>query len=83
MSTQSESPIDAIIQATNKLHNHPWLTILAFLVITVIALGSAGSLQINATPYMLDKDHSSRIAGDQVKEPLLQYWRASFYCRSE
>lgn len=67
MSTQSESPIDAIIQATNKLHNHPWLTILAFLVITVIALGSAGSLQINATPYMLDKDHSSRIAGDQVK----------------
>jgi len=67
MSTKSETPIDAIIQATNKLHNHPWLTILAFLVITVIALGSAGNLKINATPYMLDKDHSSRIAGDQVK----------------
>ena len=67
MTTKTESPIDAIIQATNKLHNHPWLTILAFLVITVFALGSAGKLQINATPYMIDKQHPSRMADDRVK----------------
>ena len=67
MTTKSESPIDAIIQATNKLHNHPWLTILAFLVITIVAMGSAGKLQINATPYMIDKEHPSRVADDQVK----------------
>lgn len=67
MLTKSETPIDVIIKATNKLHNHPWLTILAFLIITIIALGSAGNLQINATPYMIDKEHPSRIADDRVK----------------
>lgn len=67
MTTHKKTPIEAIIQATNKLHNHPWLTIIAFLVITVLALGSAGKLQINATPYMIDKEHPSRMADDRVK----------------
>ncbi|MFT4776904.1 MAG: putative RND superfamily exporter protein [Oleispira sp.] len=67
MTTKSESPIAAVIQATNRLHNHPWLTIIAFLVITIFALGSAGNLQINATPYMIDKEHPSRMADDRVK----------------
>jgi predicted RND superfamily exporter protein len=67
MTTKSESPIAAVIQATNRLHNHPWLTILAFLVITIFALGSVGKLQINATPYMIDKEHPSRMADDRVK----------------
>lgn len=67
MTTNSDKPIEAIIQATNKLHNHPWLTILAFLVITLFALGSAGKLQINATPYMIGKEHPSRVADDKVK----------------
>lgn len=46
---------------------HPWWMMLALLLITVLALGSAGNLQINSTPYMIDNSHPSRVADHDTK----------------
>lgn len=59
--------IDTLIANTNKLHASPWKVLAAFLVITVLALMSAGKLQINATPYMIGHEHPSRMADHQSK----------------
>lgn len=65
MSTMSG--IEKAIDSTNQLHQRPWLVILAFIALTVLALGSAGKLQINATPYMIDNEHPSRVADHDNK----------------
>ncbi len=46
---------------------HPWWMMLVLLLITVVALGSAGNLQINSTPYMIDNSHPSRVADHDTK----------------
>lgn len=63
----SVSSMDKIIKITNSLHTRPWTVLIAFLAITLLAMGSAGKLQINATPYMIGHDHPSRIADHDVK----------------
>ncbi len=59
--------IESLIEKTNALHQKPWLVIVAFIAITLLALASAGKLQINATPYMIGHDHPSRVADHENK----------------
>ena len=64
----SSTMLDTLIDKTNRLHTSPWKVLMAFIVITFLALTSAGKLQINATPYMIVHDHPSRIADHKSKD---------------
>ncbi|MGR6873393.1 efflux RND transporter permease subunit [Pseudomonas sp. HK3] len=64
----SSSLMDSLIEKTNRLHTSPWKVLLAFIVVTFLALTSAGKLQINATPYMIGHDHPSRMADHKSKK---------------
>lgn len=39
----------------------------ALVAVTVLAMASAGQLQINSTPYMIDRSHPSRVADHDTK----------------
>jgi predicted RND superfamily exporter protein len=60
--------IDSLIEKTNRLHESPWKVLSVFALVTFFALMSAGKLQINATPYMIDNDHPSRMADHKSKK---------------
>ncbi|WP_430460917.1 efflux RND transporter permease subunit [Thalassolituus sp. LLYu03] len=59
--------MNAVMQMFTGVQRHPWLMMLGLLLVTVLALGSAGQLQINSTPYMIDNSHPSRIADHDTK----------------
>ena len=63
----STTIIESLVEKTNKLHSSPWKVLIALIVLTFLALMSAGKLQINATPYMIGHDHPSRMADHQSK----------------
>lgn len=42
--------------------HRPWLMLAILLLVTALAVVSAGRLEINSTPYMIDKSHPSRMA---------------------
>jgi len=48
--------------------HRPWLMLTILLAITALALGSAAKLEINSTPYMIDKSHPSRVADSDTKK---------------
>lgn len=45
----------------------PWLMLALLLLITALAAASAARLEINSTPYMIDKSHPSRMADADTK----------------
>ncbi len=59
--------MNAVMQLFTGVQRHPWLMMLGLLLVTVIALGAAGQLQINSTPYMIDNSHPSRVADHDTK----------------
>ncbi|MET1077519.1 MAG: MMPL family transporter [Pseudomonas sp.] len=48
--------------------HRPWLMLGILLAITALAIVSAGRLEINSTPYMIDKSHPSRMADSDTKK---------------
>ncbi|SIQ55246.1 RND family transporter [Aquipseudomonas alcaligenes] len=42
--------------------HRPWLMLAILLLITAVAVVALGRLEINSTPYMIDKSHPSRMA---------------------
>jgi uncharacterized protein len=59
--------MNAVMQLFTGVQRHPWLMMLGLLLVTVVALGAAGQLQINSTPYMIDNSHPSRVADHDTK----------------
>ncbi len=59
--------MNAVMQLFTGGQRHPWLMMLGLLLVTVVALGAAGQLQINSTPYMIDNSHPSRVADHDTK----------------
>ena len=59
--------MNAVMQLFTGVQRHPWLMMLGLLLVTVLALGAAGQLQINSTPYMIDNSHPSRVADHDTK----------------
>ena len=47
--------------------HRPWLMLTTLLLLTALAVVSAGRLQINSTPYMIDPSHPSRMADSDTK----------------
>lgn len=47
--------------------HRPWLMLGLLLLISALAVVSAGRLEINSTPYMIDKSHPSRVADSDTK----------------
>lgn len=47
--------------------HRPWLMLTTLLLITALAAVSAGRLQTNSTPYMIDPSHPSRMADSDTK----------------
>ncbi|HSX72144.1 MAG TPA: hypothetical protein VLF16_14530, partial [Pseudomonas sp.] len=42
--------------------HRPWLMLGVLLLVTALAVAAVGRLEINSTPYMIDKSHPSRVA---------------------
>ena len=59
--------MNTMINALIAVQRHPWWMLFSLLLITVLALASAGNLQINSTPYMIDNSHPSRVADHDTK----------------
>ncbi|QKE61968.1 MMPL family transporter [Aquipseudomonas campi] len=47
--------------------HRPWLMLAALLLITASAVVAMGRLEVNSTPYMIDKSHPSRVADSDTK----------------
>lgn len=47
--------------------HRPWLMLAGLLLISALAVVSAGRLEVNSTPYMIDKHHPSRVADSDTK----------------
>lgn len=47
--------------------HRPWLMLALLLGISALAVVSAGRLEVNSTPYMIDKSHPSRVADSDTK----------------
>lgn len=59
--------MNTLLHAFTAVQRHPWWMMLALLLMTLLALASAGNLQINSTPYMIDSSHPSRMADHDTK----------------
>lgn len=56
-----------IVNLVARLQARPWQALAGLFGITVLALAALTQLQINATPYLLDRDHPSRVTDHDVK----------------
>ena len=61
------TPLNPVTRQLIRVQQHPWLMMAGLLLLTLLALASAGNLQINSTPYMIGDTHPSRIADHDTK----------------
>ncbi len=66
------------IRLLARLLLRPWLLLAGLLALTLLALASAGGLQINSTPYMIDPHHPSREADHTTKRLFLNSGEQAF-----
>lgn len=59
--------ISRLIGLVARMQQRPLLLLTALVAVTVLAMASAGQLQINSTPYMIDRSHPSRVADHDTK----------------
>ena len=55
------------VELLSWMLHRPWLMLAILLLITAAAVVAVGRLEINSTPYMIDKSHPSRVADSDTK----------------
>lgn len=55
------------VELLSWMLHRPWLMLGLLLLISALAVVAMGRLEINSTPYMIDKSHPSRVADSDTK----------------